>query len=224
MRLLVVEDDSKIASFIVGGLKQSGYAVDHCGDGESGRDYALVTPYDAAIIDLMLPQIDGLSLIGELRAQKQALPILVLSAKTEVEDRVRGLETGADDYLTKPFALSELLARVSALIRRATHPADQHLLAAGDLTIDLLKREVRRAGKKIELQRREFALLEYLLRNQGRVITKMMILNHVWDYSFDPQTNVVDVLVYRLRQKIDKDFEPKLIQTSRGSGYVLGAN
>ena len=208
---------------MVEGLKQSGYAVDHCADGESGRDYALMMPYDAAIIDIMLPKLDGLSVIGELRARKQALPILVLSAKTEVEDRVRGLETGADDYLTKPFALAELLARLSALIRRATHPAEQHLLTARDLQLDLLKREVTRAGQKIELQRREFALLEYLLRNRGRVITKMMILNHVWDYSFDPQTNVVDVLVYRLRQKIDKDFEPKLIQTQRGSGYVLGA-
>ncbi|MDQ3623288.1 MAG: response regulator transcription factor [Verrucomicrobiota bacterium] len=224
MRVLVVEDDPRIASFMVEGLKQSGYAVDHCGDGESGRDYALRTPYDAAIIDLMLPKLDGLSLIGEVRARKQVLPILILSAKTEVEDRVRGLETGADDYLTKPFALVELLARLSALIRRANHPAEQYLFAAGDLQLDLLKREVTRAGKEIELQRREFALLEYLLRNPGRVITKMMILDHVWDYSFDPQTNVVDVLVYRLRQKIDKGFEPKLIQTLRGSGYVLGAS
>ena len=224
MRLLVVEDDPRISSFITQGLKQSGYAVDHCADGEAARDLALLTPYDAAVIDLMLPKLDGLSLIGELRARKQVLPILVLSAKSEVEDRVRGLETGADDYLTKPFALSELLARVSALIRRATQPAEQQLLTSGDLQIDLLKREVKRAGQKIELQRREFALLEYLLRNRGRVITKMMILNHVWDYSFDPQTNVVDVLVYRLRQKIDKDFEPKLIQTLRGSGYVLGAS
>lgn len=222
MRILLLEDDPRIGTFIAEGLKQSGYAVDHCTDGESGCDFALLTPYDAAIIDIMLPKRNGLSVIGELRARKQALPILILSAKTEVEDRVRGLEIGADDYLTKPFALAELLARLSALIRRATQPTEQSQLTAADLTLDLLKREVSRNGTKIELQRREFALLEYLLRNRGRVITKMMILNHVWDYSFDPQTNVVDVLVYRLRQKIDKDFEPKLIQTQRGSGYVLG--
>ncbi len=223
MRILLLEDDSRIGSFISEGLKQSGYAVDHRTDGESGREFALLTPYDTAIIDLMLPKLDGLSVIRALRGQKQTLPILVLSAKTEVEDRVRGLEAGADDYLTKPFALSELLARVSALIRRSTQPGEQSLLTAADLTVDLLKREVKRGGQKIELQRREFALLEYLLRNRGRVVTKMMILNHVWDYSFDPQTNVVDVLVYRLRQKIDKDFEPKLIQTLRRSGYVLDA-
>jgi two-component system OmpR family response regulator len=224
MRVLLLEDDPRIGAFVAEGLKQSGYSVDHCTDGESGRDFALNTPYDAAIIDLLLPKLDGLAVIAELRAYRQPLPILILSAKAEVEDRVRGLEIGADDYLTKPFALAELLARLSALIRRATQPTELHRLTAGDLHLDLLKREVIRAGQKIELQRREFALLEYLLRNRGRVITKMMILNHIWDYSFDPQTNVVDVLVYRLRQKIDKDFEPKLIQTQRGSGYVLGTS
>jgi len=223
MRLLVVEDDQRIAGFIVQALKQSGFAVDHCGDGESGLRMALGTIYDAAIVDLMLPKLDGAMLIQRLRAEKSSVPILILSAKSSVEDRIHGLEKGGDDYLVKPFAMGELLARVQALIRRATHPSEASVLEAADLKLDLLRREVTRAGKKLDLQRREFSLLEYLLRNRGRTVTKMMILEHVWDFSFDPQTNVVDVLVYRVRQKVDKEFEPKLIQTVRGSGYVLDA-
>ena len=221
MRILVVEDDKKIASFIVNGLKQSGYAVDLAGDGEEGLMLARTIAYDAVVVDVMLPKLGGLSLVQQLRAQGARSPVLILSAKASVDDRVRGLQAGGDDYLTKPFAFSELLARVQALIRRATHTAEPMKLAAGDLTMDLLTREVVRSGQKIELQSREFALLEQLLRHPGRAVTKTMILEHLWDYSFDPQTNVVDVLVHRLRAKVDKDFPVKLIQTIRGVGYVL---
>lgn len=221
MRILVVEDDKKIASFVVNGLRQSGFAVDHCGDGEEGLVMARTTPYDAAVVDVMLPKLDGLSLIQHLRKEKIATPVIILSAKASVDDRVKGLQAGGDDYLTKPFAFSELLARIQALIRRATSAAEPTRLVAGDLTLDLLTREVTRAGQKIELHSREFSLLEYLMRHAGRVVTKAMILEHVWDYSFDPQTNVVDVLVHRLRSKVDKDFPKKMIQTLRGVGYVL---
>lgn len=221
MRVLIVEDDSKIASFVVNGLKQSGFAVDHSPDGEQGLFLAQANPYDAAVIDVMVPKLDGLSLVRQMRASKLKTPVIILSAKATVEDRVRGLQAGADDYLTKPFAFSELLARVQALIRRSTDAAEPTRLTAGDLTLDLLSREVTRAGRKIELQAREFSLLEYLMRHAGRVVTKTMILEHIWDYSFDPQTNVVDVLVHRLRSKVDKDFPRKLIQTLRGVGYVL---
>ena len=223
MRILVVEDDKKIASFLVNGLKQSGFAVDHCGDGEEALVMARSVPYDAAIIDIMLPKLDGLALVQMLRKEKIPLPVIILSAKAAVDDRVRGLQAGGDDYLPKPFAFSELLARVQALIRRATHAAEPTRLALGDLALDLLTREVTRGGQKIDLQAREFSLLEYLLRHAGRVVTKTMILEHVWDYSFDPQTNVVDVLVHRLRSKVDKDFPKKLIHTLRGVGYVLRA-
>jgi two-component system, OmpR family, response regulator len=223
MRVLVVEDDRKIASFVVKGLKQSGFAVDHSPDGEAGLLLARSTPYDAAIIDIMLPKLDGLTLIQQLRKENIRLPVLILSAKASVDDRVKGLQAGSDDYLTKPFAFSELLARVQALIRRATHAAEPTRLTVGDLTLDLLTREVTRAGQTIELQSREFSLLEYLMRHAGRVVTKTMILEHVWDYSFDPQTNVVDVLVHRLRSKVDKDFPKKMISTLRGVGYVLKA-
>ena len=221
MRLLVVEDDKKIASFVVNGLKQSGYAVDHSADGESALVLAENTPYDAAIVDLMLPKLDGLSLIQRLRAQGQRLPVLILSAKASVDDRVKGLQAGSDDYLTKPFAFSELLARVQALIRRSTQAAEPTKLTVGDLTLDLLTREVTRGVERIELQPREFALLEYLMRNAGRTVTKTMVLEHVWDYSFDPQTNVVDVLVHRLRAKVDPD--KTRLHTIRGVGYALRA-
>ncbi len=219
MRILVVEDDKKIGSFVAKGLKQSGYAVDHCADGEEGLHRAKAIAYDAAVVDLMLPRLDGLSLIQQLRAQGRATPVLILSAKTSVDDRVRGLQAGGDDYLTKPFAFSELLARLQALIRRATQTPEPTRLAVGDLTLDLLSREVQRAGERIELQPREFALLEYLMRHANRPVTKTMILEHVYDYSFDPQTNVVDVLVHRLRTKVDKD--KAMIHTIRGVGYVL---
>jgi two-component system OmpR family response regulator len=223
MRILVVEDDSKIASFVANGMKQSGFAVDHCADGEEGLLLARTTAYDAAIVDIMLPKLDGLSLVQRLRKDNIRIPVIILSAKASVDDRVKGLQAGGDDYLTKPFAFSELLARVQALIRRATHITEPTRLTVGDLSLDLLTREVTRGGQKIELQTREFSLLEYLMRHAGRVVTKTMILEHVWDYSFDPQTNVVDVLVHRLRAKVDKDFPRKMIQTHRGVGYVLKA-
>jgi two-component system OmpR family response regulator len=219
MRILVIEDDSKIASFIVNGLKQSGFAVDHCSDGEDGLARAQTISYDAAVVDIMLPKLDGLSLISDLRSKNVRTPVLILSAKATVDDRVRGLQSGGDDYLTKPFAFSELLARVQALIRRATQTPEPTRLVVGDLTMDLLKREVHRAEEKIELQPREFALLEYLMRHANRPVTKTMILEHIFDYSFDPQTNVVDVLVHRLRSKVDKG--RAMIHTIRGVGYVL---
>ena len=223
MRLLIVEDDKKIASFIVKGFKESGFAVDHCADGEEGLTMAMENEYAAAIVDIMLPGLNGLALVEELRQQRSTVPVLILSAKASVDDRVKGLQTGGDDYLVKPFAFTELLARVQALVRRGSKVTEPTSLRVGDLTLDLLSRKITRAGKKIELQAREFALLEYLMRNPGRVVTKTMILGHVWDYSFDPQTNVVDVLVCRVRNKIDKDFEGKLIRTVRGMGYVLEA-
>jgi two-component system OmpR family response regulator len=219
MRILVVEDDKKIASFLVKGLKQSGFAVDHAADGEQGLRMAGTVSYDAAVMDLMLPRLDGLSLLRQLRAQGVRLPILVLSARASVDDRVKGLQAGGDDYVTKPFAFSELLARIQALLRRASHSPEPTRLSVGSLSLDLLNREAMRDGRRIELQSREFALLEYLMRHPGRVVTKTMILEHVWDYSFDPQTNVVDVLVHRLRAKVDP--EKNLIHTLRGVGYVL---
>jgi len=219
MRILVVEDDQKIASFVVNGLKQSGFAVDRSADGENGLIMAQSVAYDAVVVDLMLPKLDGLSLIQQLRAKGTRIPVLILSAKASVDDRVKGLQAGGDDYLTKPFAFSELLARIQALIRRATQTSEPTRLVVGDLTVDLLTREVHRAGEKIELQPREFALLEYLMRNPNRTVTKTMILEHIFDYSFDPQTNVVDVLVHRLRSKVDKD--RAMLHTIRGVGYVL---
>jgi two-component system OmpR family response regulator len=221
MRILVVEDDDKIASFVVNGLKQSGFAVDRAKDGEQGIDLALAVGYDAAILDLMLPKLDGLSLLRQLRQKKVTVPVLILSARASVDDRVLGLQSGGDDYLTKPFAFSELLARLQALIRRATHTAEPSHLAVGDLKMDLFSRDVTRNGQRIDLQTREFALLELLLRHAERPVTKAMILEHVWDFSFDPQTNVVDVLMHRLRSKVDKDFPDKLIHTVRGVGYVI---
>ncbi|HET7535459.1 MAG TPA: response regulator transcription factor [Candidatus Didemnitutus sp.] len=219
MRVLVVEDDAKIASFVVRGLKQAGYAADHAADGETGLALAESTDYDAAIVDVMLPQLDGLALVRRLRAARRSTPVLFLSAKSSVEDRVRGLQSGGDDYLTKPFAFSELLARVQALIRRATQAPETTKLAAGDVTLDLVTREVTCAGKRVDLQPREFSLLAFLLRHAGRPVSKTMILEHVWDYSFDPQTNVVDVVVSRLRTKIDPDHTR--LETVRGVGYRL---
>jgi len=223
MRLLLVEDDLKIASFIMKGLKEAGFAVDHAADGEDGLHLALHEPYATVIIDIMLPRLDGLRLIEELRRQKINTPVLILSAKRSVNDRVRGLQTGGDDYLIKPFAFPELLARVQALIRRVNGSTEPTSLTFGDLSLDLLKWEVHRSGERIDLQPREFALLEYLMRNAERVVSKTMILEHIWSYQFDPQTNVVDVLVSRLRSKVDKDFPEKIIHTIRGIGYVLKA-
>ncbi len=190
-------------------------------DGEEGLRLALTEPYDAAVIDLMLPRQDGLSLIRELRAGKVNTPVLILSAKGSVDDRVRGLETGGDDYLTKPFAFSELLARIQALIRRAGGISDPICLSVGDLSVNLITREVARGGKTIDLQPREFSLLEYLMRNAGRIVSKTMIMEHVWDYHFDPQTNVVEARISRLRDKIDREADQKLIHTVRGVGYVI---
>lgn len=221
MRVLVVEDDKKIASFVGRGLKEAGFAVDYAANGEDGLHLALTEPYDAAVIDIMLPRLDGLALIEELRRRKIATPVIILSARRSVDDRVKGLQAGGDDYLTKPFAFSELLARVQALIRRATRTAEPARLIVGDLVMDLLAREVTRAGQRLDLQPREFALLEYLMRSAGRPVSKTMILEHVWDYNFDPQTNVVDVLVCRLRNKVDREFQQRLIHTIRGVGYVL---
>lgn len=221
MRILLVEDDKVIASFVRKGLKEAGYAVDHAVNGEDGLHLALREPYDLAIIDVMLPGLDGLSLISEMRKHEKNTPVIILSAKRSVEDRVRGLETGSDDYLVKPFAFTELLARVQALLRRAGNIPDASRLTVADLTMNLITREVTKSGSKIELQPKEFSLLEYLMRNAGRVVSKTMIMEHVWDYNFDPQTNVVEARVSKLRDKIDKDFEKKLIHTIRGAGYVL---
>jgi two-component system, OmpR family, response regulator len=221
MRVLLVEDDPKIAGFVRKGLEQAGFAMDHADNGEDGLHLALGEPYDVAIIDIMLPKLDGLGLIAELRRRQKDLPVIILSAKRSVADRVKGLQTGSDDYLVKPFAFAELLARVQALIRRTSGTAHPTHLEMGELVMDLLSREVFRTGKKIDLQAREFALLEYLLRHAGTVVSKTMIMEHVWNYDFDPQTNVVDVLICRLRNKVDRDFENKLIHTLRGIGYVL---
>ena len=221
MRILILEDDARIADFVSNGLKQAGYAVDVLGDGELGVHFGLNNVYDAAVIDIMLPGCDGLSVIDQWRKARIATPVIILSAKQSVDDRIRGVQAGGDDYLTKPFAFSELLARVQALIRRSTRTAEPTLLNFSNLSLNLLTREVTRNGKKIELHAREFSLLEYMLRNPGRVLSKTMILEHVWDYAFDPKTNVVDVLVCRLRNKIDRDFDPKLIHTLRGFGYAL---
>lgn len=221
MKILLVEDDVKIAAFIIKGLKSQGFSVDHVEDGVSGVDLATVTPYDVIITDLMLPKKSGLSLIKDLREQKLDTPIIILSAKDTVDDRVKGLEYGADDYLTKPFAFSELLARLYALVRRSMTKVDITILTAGDLTMDLIKREVKRGEVRIELQPLEFNLLEYLVRNKGRVISKTMLMEHVWDYYFDPQSNVVEARVYKLREKVDKDFAYPLIHTIRGVGYTV---
>lgn len=221
MRILLVEDDLKIASFIVKGLKAAGFAVDHAADGQDGLHMALTEPYDTAIVDIMLPGMNGLNLIERMRQETVNTPVIILSARGSIDDRVRGLQTGSDDYLTKPFAFSELLARVQALIRRSSGASEPTRLTAADLSINLISREVVRGGRPIDLQPLEFSLLEYLMRNAGKVVSKTMIMEHVWDYNFDPQTNVVEARIYRLRDKIDKGFGVKLIHTVRGVGYVL---
>ncbi|MGD9175302.1 MAG: response regulator transcription factor [Desulfobacterales bacterium] len=221
MRLLLVEDDVKIAQFVTNGLREAGFAVDHAANGEDGLHLALTEPYDIAVVDLMLPRVDGLTLIEEIRRNNINTPVLILSAKRSVDDRVKGLKTGSDDYLVKPFAFSELLARVQALIRRSTRVTAPSELKVADLRIDLDKRKVFRADREIFLQPLEFSLLEYLMRNAGRVVSKTMIMEHVWDYNFNPQTNVVEARICYLRDKIDKNFDSKLIHTVRGVGYVL---
>jgi len=221
VRILLIEDDEKIASFIIKGMKAAGCAVDHVTDGREGLTLATTGPYDAAIVDIMLPGLDGLSVVEEMRKNKVTTPVIILSARGSVEDRVKGLQTGADDYLAKPFAFTELLARVQALVRRASGITEPTRLAVGDLSVNLINREVKRADRSIELQPMEFSLLEYLMRNAGRVVSKTMIMEHVWNYDFDPQTNVVEARMCRLRDKIDRDFPGKLIHTVRGVGYVL---
>ncbi|MBW1845803.1 MAG: response regulator transcription factor [Deltaproteobacteria bacterium] len=221
MRILLIEDDLKIASFIKKGLKASGFAVDHAVDGEEGLHMVMTEPYDTAIIDIMLPIRDGLSLIKEMRREKIKTPVIILSAKDSIDDRVKGLQSGGDDYVTKPFAFSELLARVQALIRRSSGISEPTKINVGYVSMDLISREVIRSGKRIELQPLEFSLLEYLMRNANRVVSKTMIMEHVWDYHFDPQTNVVESRIYRLREKIDRGFPEKMIHTIRGVGYVF---
>ena len=221
MKILLLEDDSKIASFVAKGLREANYIVDISANGEEGLELAQKNTYDAAVVDLMLPKLDGLSVIERWRGDQLKLPVLILSAKRSLDDRIKGLQRGGDDYLTKPFSFAELLARLQALLRRSGSAALATTLSFADLKMDLLTREVWRGTTKIDLQAREFLLLEYLLRNQNKVVSKTMILEHVWNYHFDPQTNVVDVLVCRLRNKIDRDFEPKLINTLRGAGYSL---
>lgn len=224
MRLLLIEDDTKIALFIKKGLQESGFAVDHASDGEDGLHLALTEPYDVAIVDIMLPKIDGLTIIEEIRNKANSTPVLILSAKRSVDDRVHGLKSGGDDYLVKPFAFSELLARVQALIRRSTAVVSPRMLTVGDLELNLETRRVTRAGNSIGVQPLEFSLLEYLMRNAGRIVSKTMIMEHVWDYNFNPQTNVVEARICCLRDKIDKGFDCKLIHTVRGVGYVLQEN
>ena len=224
VRILVVEDDPSIAEFVAVGLRQEGYAVEVAGDGVDGLALAREQPFDAAIVDVMLPKLDGLSLVAALRRASVMTPVLFLSARHSVDDRVKGLQSGGDDYLTKPFAFQELVARIQALTRRGQLPIESPELAVGSLRLDRLTRKATRAGAPIELRPREYALLEYLMRHPGKVVSKAMIVSHVWDYSFDTGTNAVDVLVHRLRDKIDKDFEVKLLHTVRGVGYVLKAD
>ena len=221
MRILVAEDDQVIADFVSQGLREAGYAVDVASTGPDALKKALEGGYDAAVMDVMLPGLDGLSVIEQLRAKRQQTPVLILSARHTVDDRVKGLQAGGDDYVTKPFAFAELLARLQALLRRSAGTTEPTRLVVGDLTLDLLSRRVERGGRAIELRPREFALLEYLMRHPGRVLSKTMILSHVWGYSFDPGTNVVDVLVSRLRDQVDEGFPTKMIHTVRGAGYVL---
>ncbi len=221
MRCLLVEDDERTALFIVRGLKQAGFVVEHAPDGDTGLSLALSESFDIAVVDIMLPGLDGLSLIERIRRHKVTFPVIVLSAKGTVDDRVKGLQRGGDDYMTKPFAFSELLARIQAHLRRTSSTGMTTVLTVADLTLDLIKRKAFRSGKPIELKALEFSLLEYLMRNAGNVLSKTMIIEHVWDYNFDPQTNVVETGICRLRDKIDRQFDKKLIHTIRGVGYVL---
>jgi len=221
MKILLVEDDERTSSFIIKGLKQAGYSINHAADGEEGLHFAQVENYDLAIVDVMLPKLDGLNLINRLRQKKITTPVIILSAKNSVDDRVKGLQSGGDDYLVKPFAFSELLARIQAMLRRSSANVETAVLEVADLSLDVLKRKVFRQGKEILLQAGEFQLLEYLMRNAGRVVSKTMIIEHVWDYNFDPQTNVIETRVCRLRDKIDRSFSKKLLHTIRGFGYVI---
>ncbi|MFT4639165.1 MAG: two-component system OmpR family response regulator [Verrucomicrobiales bacterium] len=221
VRILVVEDQAQIASFVQKGLEEQGMVVDLCHDGDEGYSLATTVPYDAIVLDIMLPGRDGLSILRNLREQKNNVPVLLLTARDSLNERVEGLNLGADDYLTKPFYVEELTARLHTIVRRTNGQA-LNLLKVGDLHVDLIKREVIRAEDRIDLTAREFELLEYLMRTPGRVFTRIQICEHVWDYHFDPQTNLVDVYIKRLRKKLDQPYETKLIQTVRGVGYRIG--
>ena len=221
MRVLVVEDDVKIASFVKKGLEQAGFSVDHADNGEDGFHLLSTEPYDAAVVDIILPRMDGVTMVESLRSQGCMTPVIFLSARRSVEERVKGLQAGGDDYLVKPFAFSELLARVRSLIRRATGAKEATRLVAGVLEMDLARHVVLKGGSELELQPREFQLLEYLMRHVGTVVSKTMIMEHVWDYNFDPQTNVVEANICRLRKKIDGEGSSGVIRTVRGVGYVL---
>ena len=221
MRILIVEDDAQTAVFVAKGLQQAGFRTCHAADGLDGLFKAKTEPFDLAVIDIMLPKLDGFSVIEEIRGAKLTLPIIVLSARDSVESKIKGLEKGGDDYLAKPFSFSELLARIQALLRRAGRTAEPTTLVVQDLELDLLRRKVTRGGETIDLQPLEFQLLEYLMRNQGRVVSKTTILEHVWEYNFDTQSNIVEAGISRLREKVDKPFDTKLIRTVRGFGYVL---
>lgn len=224
MRALLIEDDSTVCNYITKGLKEQGYSVDMANDGQEGLNKATTEVYDVMVVDRMLPNVDGLNILKAVRAAGNNTPVIVLSALGEVDDRVKGLKAGGDDYLVKPFAFSELLARIEAIVRRSESSSEVVTeLTVGDLKMNLLSRKVTRAGQKIDLQSREFKLLEYLVRNQGQVVTRTMLLENVWNYHFDPQTNVIDVHISRLRSKIDKDFDPPLIRTVRGAGYIIEA-
>jgi len=221
MKILLVEDDDQISSFMVKGLKQAGYTVNRVDNGEDGLHFAQSEDYDLAIVDIMIPKLDGLSLINRLRQKRITTPVIILSAKNSVDDRVKGLQAGGDDYLVKPFAFTELLARIQAIIRRTSQNPEINILEIADLKLDVLRRKVFRGEKEIILQQGEFVLLEYLMRNAGRVVSKTMIVEHVWDYNFDPQTNVIEARICRLRDKIDRSFNKKLLHTVRGFGYVI---
>ncbi len=223
MKLLLIEDDKEAVQYLLKGLREQGYVVDHCESGKEGLFMAASEQYDAMIVDRMVPEVDGLTIVHTLRASGNETPILILTALDKVEERVKGLKSGADDYLVKPYSFTELLARLETITRRKHGEKAVTKLTCGELEMDLLSRTVRRAGKEIDLQTREFQLLEYLMRHAGTVVTRTMLLEQVWDYNFDPQTNVIDVHISRLRQKIDKGFEKTLIQTLRGAGYRLVA-
>lgn len=221
MRILLIEDDMSVADYISKGLKQNGYRVDHCADGQKGLELASSDDYDVMVIDRMLPHVDGLTIIQTIRAADNKTPVLILSALGEVDDRVKGLKAGGDDYLVKPFAFAELLARIEAILRRQESSSSQTKLKVADLEMDLLAHKVTRSGENFNLQPREYKLLEYLMKHAGQVVTRTMLLENVWEYHFDPQTNVIDVHISRLRQKIDKGFDKQLLSTVRGAGYML---
>lgn len=221
MRILLVEDDKQTAKFIIKGLKQAGYSVNHADNGEDGLYFAKEEDYDLAIVDIMMPKLDGLAMISQLRKKRNMTPVIILSAKNTVDDRIKGLQTGGDDYLPKPFSFTELLARIEAIIRRSSLKPDTTTLQVGDLKLDILRRKVFRNNKEIIMPPGEFVLLEYLMRNAGRVVSKTMIIEHVWEYNFDPETNVIEARISRLRNKIDHPFKKNLLHTVRGFGYVI---